>query len=572
MRFHTSLSKTIKVNLIGTVIAVGLISFQNCSPARNEGGTDSSDIFRSASTAGSIKMASNISESSSFASSNSARPVEIVQNINSPINASGFGVSSRSNGVDSSQVIGWATSNASGALTAWDAVQGVAHATSGGTAHSVTGVSGYVLNSNPIIHSWPAATAVFAWGVADADNTSTWGFSGLLTDHKALGPVNEPNAIGRRLFYENDCDIKSLQTICAGLNIGGTWYVPNQKSTGVTVWKPNNALEYPNVNGKWAYAFGAQDGATSEWGFVGASEVSGRDIPSQSINFRTYDEASNLKVATLKATATQFQLSSMGSDMGLSLPNGSLFANGHIFATNGRLLSRVNANGTSDDAGGSVNLQNPSKTEGHSWILYNMGKGYGSGLQLWEYPATEPRVTFAEGGKVGIGLVNPRFQLQLATDSAAKPGSSSWTIASDERLKEIRAPFTRGLDAINGLNAIYFNYKNNNPLELPSEKEYVGIKAQDAQRVIPEAVSIDKQGYLHVTIDSIIWTAVNAIKELYSKVLGHDVHLAQQARSIASKADKAEIEALKINNQKLEQENIKIKARLDEIEKMLRSK
>ena len=78
---------------------------------------------------------------------------------------------------------------------------------------------------------------------------------------------------------------------------------------------------------------------------------------------------------------------------------------------------------------------------------------------------------------VGIGLTNPTYQLQLSTDSAAKPGTSTWTIASDERLKDIRAPFTRGLDALNGLNTVYFNYKKDNPLDLPSEKEYVGIKA-----------------------------------------------------------------------------------------------
>ena len=186
-------------------------------------------------------------------------------------------------------------------------------------------------------------------------------------------------------------------------------------------------------------------------------------------------------------------------------------------------------------------------------------------------------------GNVGIGLTNPTYQLQLSTDSAAKPGTSTWTIASDERLKDIRAPFTRGLDAINGLNTIYFNYKKDNPLELPSEKEYVGIKAQDAQRVIPEAVSTDEQGYLHVTNDSIIWTAVNAIKELYAKFLGHDAQLAQQARSIASKADKAVVDAkvqqLEAKNKQLEQDNAKktkeleeVKARLDKIEKMLNSK
>lgn len=163
--------------------------------------------------------------------------------------------------------------------------------------------------------------------------------------------------------------------------------------------------------------------------------------------------------------------------------------------------------------------------------------------------------------------------MQLSTDSAAKPGTSTWTIASDERLKDIRAPFTRGLDALNGLNTVYFNYKKDNPLDLPSEKEYVGIKAQDAQKAIPEAVSSDEQGYLHVTNDSIIWTAVNAIKELYSKFLGHDREIASIK---AEKADKAEMEAqLKAKDQKikeLELKNEEMNKRLNKIEKLLNSK
>ncbi len=95
-----------------------------------------------------------------------------------------------------------------------------------------------------------------------------------------------------------------------------------------------------------------------------------------------------------------------------------------------------------------------------------------------------------------------------------------------------------------GLNTIYFNYKKGNPLSLPSDKEFVGIKAQDAQKVIPEAVSTDEQGFLHVTNDSIIWTAVNAIKHLYRKFLDHDEKLTKQAREIASlKKENAEIKA-----------------------------
>ncbi|MDO9182966.1 MAG: tail fiber domain-containing protein [Bacteriovorax sp.] len=122
-------------------------------------------------------------------------------------------------------------------------------------------------------------------------------------------------------------------------------------------------------------------------------------------------------------------------------------------------------------------------------------------------------------GKVGIGVLVPTYQLELSTDSAGKPGTSTWTIASDARLKDVRAPFNRGLDAIMEINPIYFKYKKDNPLHLPSDKEYVGIIAQDAQKAVPESVNIDKLGYLHLTNDAIIWTLLNAVKELYQQFL-----------------------------------------------------
>ncbi|RYZ99923.1 MAG: tail fiber domain-containing protein, partial [Proteobacteria bacterium] len=110
-------------------------------------------------------------------------------------------------------------------------------------------------------------------------------------------------------------------------------------------------------------------------------------------------------------------------------------------------------------------------------------------------------ITLLSNGNLGIGVLNPTYLLQLGTDSAAKPGTSTWTIASDERLKDIRAPFTRGLSDLEKLHTIYFRYKAHNPLDLPSEKEYVGIRAQDAEKAIPESVSRDEKGYLHVTND-----------------------------------------------------------------------
>ncbi|HEY8272065.1 MAG TPA: tail fiber domain-containing protein, partial [Pseudobdellovibrionaceae bacterium] len=188
------------------------------------------------------------------------------------------------------------------------------------------------------------------------------------------------------------------------------------------------------------------------------------------------------------------------------------------------------------------------------------------------------RINIDTNGNVGIGIPNPSYQLQLSTDSAAKPGTSTWTIASDERLKDIRAPFDRGLASIEGIHPIYFNYKQGNPLDLPSEKEYVGIKAQDALKVVPEAVSQDDNGYYHITNDAIIWTVLNAVKELYHKWLDDSSLKDRQIALVIDKASKLEAEnaQLKANDSakdqkihKLEQENAEIKTRLERIEKML---
>ncbi|CAA6815049.1 MAG: Endosialidase chaperone [uncultured Sulfurovum sp.] len=105
------------------------------------------------------------------------------------------------------------------------------------------------------------------------------------------------------------------------------------------------------------------------------------------------------------------------------------------------------------------------------------------------------------------------------TDSTpTKPGGGSWYASSDRRLKDIQSDYSKGLASIQQINPITYNYKENNPLDLPSDEEYVGIIAQEIQKVIPEAVKEDKKGYLTVNNDPIIWTMLNAIKELSTEV------------------------------------------------------
>ena len=57
-----------------------------------------------------------------------------------------------------------------------------------------------------------------------------------------------------------------------------------------------------------------------------------------------------------------------------------------------------------------------------------------------------------------------------------------------------------------------------NDMNLPADKEYIGLIAQAAREVIPEAVEEGENGYLMVNDSAINNTMINAIKELEAKV------------------------------------------------------
>jgi len=120
-------------------------------------------------------------------------------------------------------------------------------------------------------------------------------------------------------------------------------------------------------------------------------------------------------------------------------------------------------------------------------------------------------------GNVGIGTTSPT-QLLSVNGTAGKPGGGSWDVFSDERLKNIKGKYRSGLKAVMQLNPIRYEYLKNNALGLKSEGEHIGFGAQQLQKVIPEAVTKNSDGYLMVNNDPIIWTMLNAIKEQQAEI------------------------------------------------------
>jgi hypothetical protein len=125
--------------------------------------------------------------------------------------------------------------------------------------------------------------------------------------------------------------------------------------------------------------------------------------------------------------------------------------------------------------------------------------------------------TILQSGNVGIATNAPTDTLSV-NGTASKPGGGSWAVFSDERLKNINGRFNNGLKSVMRLQPLRYKYKPNNALGLKSDEEHVGFGAQELQKVIPEAVTRNANGYLQVNNDPILWTMLNAIKEQQKEI------------------------------------------------------
>jgi hypothetical protein len=135
------------------------------------------------------------------------------------------------------------------------------------------------------------------------------------------------------------------------------------------------------------------------------------------------------------------------------------------------------------------------------------------------------------GGNVGVGTVAPTATLSV-NGTANKPGGGSWDVFSDERLKNIKGNFNSGLKALMQLQPIRYHYKQDNALGLQSTTENVGFGAQSLQKVVPEAVTKNSNGYLMVNNDPILWTMLNAIKEQQKEI----AELKQQVQKLKARS------------------------------------
>jgi hypothetical protein len=182
----------------------------------------------------------------------------------------------------------------------------------------------------------------------------------------------------------------------------------------------------------------------------------------------------------------------------------------------GRAAGNSNTTGNNNTFVGSQAGNSNTTGGGNIFIGYGAGGRGNETVSNRLYIANSSTINPLIYGEFDTRLLRVYGELDV-TLSASKPGGGSWSSSSDQRLKDVQGPFRRGLEALAALQPVAYRYSAGNPLHLPSDTTYIGLLAQEVKQTVPEAVSEGQEGYLTLNNDPLLWTMLNAIKQLNAK-------------------------------------------------------
>jgi len=149
----------------------------------------------------------------------------------------------------------------------------------------------------------------------------------------------------------------------------------------------------------------------------------------------------------------------------------------------------------------------------------------------WTYSSSNTNVYHM--GNVGIGTTNPSYTLDVrgsifsSTGGFTQSGLTTWSIASDRRIKEniVKASYEKCLENVKNIELYNFNFKDN--YVITNDRHQLGFIAQDVQQVYPKAVEVGKmmknmeekiEGLLTLNTTQIDYTLYGAVKGLIQKL------------------------------------------------------
>ena len=131
---------------------------------------------------------------------------------------------------------------------------------------------------------------------------------------------------------------------------------------------------------------------------------------------------------------------------------------------------------------------------------------------------------------------------------------------SDRRLKNVGEKYTAGLEELKKLDFYHYTFKKDE-----AKTPMVGVMAQDLQKVFPDAVTKDDDGYLRIRLEDMFYAVINAVKELDTKISEIVTNITDIRTTIQSQQET--IESLRKENADLQEEIKNIEKRIKKLEK-----
>lgn len=160
-----------------------------------------------------------------------------------------------------------------------------------------------------------------------------------------------------------------------------------------------------------------------------------------------------------------------------------------------------------DSEGGSINLETANAVFDNGISLKTGSNTDGAGDIILEVDST-----YAFSGEGNIILTPHPGGLVKVNGSGTYTGT--WTQASDERFKKNVEPIENAVDNVQRLNGVSYEFKTDEfPEKNFEEGKQIGLIAQDVEKIFPELVETDNEGYKSVAYQNMVAVLIEAVKE-----------------------------------------------------------
>jgi hypothetical protein len=180
--------------------------------------------------------------------------------------------------------------------------------------------------------------------------------------------------------------------------------------------------------------------------------------------------------------------------------------------------------------------------ESNDWIKYDPG------TDTFVF-VTQSNQKFQVGGSWAARVTGNLRVEGSSTNCTLGNGSGGTSCSSDSRLKDDVHAIPYALEKIDQLRGVYFTWNENAP---SPGTEAIGVIAQEVEKQFPTAVTTDDKGYKAVDYGSLVAPLIQAVRELYHKVLGHEEKITQI--NTAQLREQQEIARLKAANEAKDKE------------------